>query len=162
MRERSNKECETDLECFFSVQRLHGFRQVVTHVQSQQKDELQLSCKAVYLSIATKALVVDMVATPWARHILTTRLHPQNPAFPHLRSTHLRTRSTFTDVGLPSGFSNPLSSWRQALSEQGCRNCILPPPNSACFLWKQSRHRKKAPTVAMARFTPAGCRINRS
>jgi hypothetical protein len=25
---------------FFSVQRLHGFRQVVTHVQSQQKDEL--------------------------------------------------------------------------------------------------------------------------
>ena len=24
---------------FFSVQRLHGFRQVVTHVQSQQKDE---------------------------------------------------------------------------------------------------------------------------
>ena len=128
MRERSNKECETDLECFFSVQRLHGFRQVVTHVQSQQKDELQLSCKAVYLSIATKALVVDMVATPWARHILTTRLHPQNPAFPHLRSTHLRTRSTFTDVGLPSGFSNPLPSWRQALSEQGCRNCILPPP----------------------------------
>ena len=25
---------------FFSVQRLHGFRQVVTHVQPQQKDEL--------------------------------------------------------------------------------------------------------------------------
>ena len=25
---------------FFSVQRLHGFRQVVTHVQSQQTDEL--------------------------------------------------------------------------------------------------------------------------
>ena len=25
---------------FFSVQRLHGFRQVVTHVQLQQKDEL--------------------------------------------------------------------------------------------------------------------------
>ena len=25
---------------FFSVQRLHGFRQVLTHVQSQQKDEL--------------------------------------------------------------------------------------------------------------------------
>jgi len=25
---------------FFSVQRLHGFRQVVTHIQSQQKDEL--------------------------------------------------------------------------------------------------------------------------
>jgi len=25
---------------FFSFQRLHGFRQVVTHVQSQQKDEL--------------------------------------------------------------------------------------------------------------------------
>jgi len=45
---------------FFSGQRLHGFRQVVTHVQSQQKGELQLSCKAVYLSIATKALVVDL------------------------------------------------------------------------------------------------------
>jgi len=27
---------------FFSVQRLHGFRQVVTHVQSQQKDKLQI------------------------------------------------------------------------------------------------------------------------
>ena len=45
---------------FFSVQRLHGFCQVVTHVPLQQKDELQLSCKAVYLSIATKALVVDL------------------------------------------------------------------------------------------------------
>ena len=30
--------CPTRL--FFSVQRLHGFRQVVTHIQSQQKDEL--------------------------------------------------------------------------------------------------------------------------
>ena len=29
-----------DLSQFFSVQRLHGFRQVVTHVQLQQKDEL--------------------------------------------------------------------------------------------------------------------------
>ena len=36
------------------------------------------------------------------------------------------------------------------------------PPYSACFSWKQSRHRQKTPTVAMARFTPAGCRINRS
>ena len=27
---------------FFSVQRLHGFRQVVTHVQPQQKDELSV------------------------------------------------------------------------------------------------------------------------
>ena len=27
-------------DLFFPVQRLHGFRQVVTHVQSQQKDEL--------------------------------------------------------------------------------------------------------------------------
>ena len=44
---------------FFS-QRLYGFRQVVTHVQSQQKDELQLSCKAVYLLIATKVLVMDL------------------------------------------------------------------------------------------------------
>ena len=47
---------------FFSVQRLHGFRQVVTHIQSQQKDELKLSCKAVYLSIATKVLVVNLYA----------------------------------------------------------------------------------------------------
>ena len=28
------------LDFFFPVQRLHGFRQVVTHVQSQQNDEL--------------------------------------------------------------------------------------------------------------------------
>ena len=59
----------------------------------------------------------------------------QNSTFSHLGSTHLRTRSTFTDVGLPSGFPNPLPSWRQALSEQGCGNCILPSPNSACFSW---------------------------
>ena len=36
----SNKELEFRSWLFFSVQRLHGFRQVVTHVQPQQKDEL--------------------------------------------------------------------------------------------------------------------------
>jgi len=51
---------------FYSFQRLHGFRLVVTHVQSQQKDELQLSCTAVNLSIATKVLVVDLCAVQYA------------------------------------------------------------------------------------------------
>ena len=36
------------------------------------------------------------------------------------------------------------------------------PPNSACVSWKQSGGRKEAPTVAKARATPTGCRINRS
>ena len=48
------------------------------------------------------------------------------------------------------------------LSEQGCWKSILPSPNSACFPWEQSGHRKEAPTVAVARVTPACRRINRS
>ena len=32
---------------FFSVQRLHGFRQVVTHVQPQQTSWIVIACKAV-------------------------------------------------------------------------------------------------------------------
>ena len=47
---------------FFSVQRLHGFRQVVTHIQSRQTVELQFTCRAVNLSKATKVLVVDQYA----------------------------------------------------------------------------------------------------
>ena len=43
---------------FFSVQRLHGFRQVVTHIQSRQTVELQFTCRAVNLSKATKVPVV--------------------------------------------------------------------------------------------------------
>ena len=98
------------------------------------------------------------MATPWAWHLLATRLHPQNSPFPpHLGRTHLRTRSTLTDVGPPSGFPNPLPSWRQALSEQGRGKSILPSLNSACFSWKQSRHRKEAPTVAMAVDSKPAC-----
>ena len=34
------QKCSDAFRVFFSVQRLHGFRQLVTHVQPQQKDEL--------------------------------------------------------------------------------------------------------------------------
>ena len=47
---------------FFPVQRLHGFRQVVTHIQSRQPVELKFTCRAVNLSKATKVLVVDQYA----------------------------------------------------------------------------------------------------
>ena len=50
------------LPFFFSVQRLHGFRQVVTHIQSRQPVELKFTCRAVNLSKATKVLVVDQYA----------------------------------------------------------------------------------------------------
>ena len=47
---------------FFSVQRLLGFRQVVTHIQSRQTVELYFTCRAVTLSKATKVPVVDQYA----------------------------------------------------------------------------------------------------
>ena len=99
----------------------------------------------------------------WPRHGHGIYLRPDYISpLPHLGPTHLRTRRTLADVGPPSGFPNPLPSWGQALSEQGCGKSILPSPNSACLSWKQSRNRKEAPTVAMAGSTPAGCRTNRS
>ena len=94
------------------------------------------------------------MATPWARHLLATWLHLQNSAVSHMGSTHLWTRSTFTDVSSPSGLSHPVPPWRQALPKQGRGNYILPPSSSACLLWKQSGGGKEAPTVAKARLRP--------
>ena len=48
----------------FSVQRLHGFRQVVTHVhRSKRWIEIVQGCQ---LSIATKVLVMDLYAVQYA------------------------------------------------------------------------------------------------
>jgi len=57
---RSNLEAAMRaLGIFSSVQRLHGFRQVVTHVQTAAKKlNCKLACKAVNSSIASKELVM--------------------------------------------------------------------------------------------------------
>ena len=55
---------------------------------------------------------------------------------------------------LPADFPILCLPGDKLFSEQGCGKSILPSPNSACFSWKQSRNRKEAPTVAMARSTP--------
>ena len=101
------------------------------------------------------------MATPWAWHLLATRLHPQNSTFPHLGPTHLRTRSTLANVGLPSWFPMLCLPGDKLFQSKDVEKHIA--FLQQCMLsMEQSRHREEAQTVAMARLTSAGCRTNRS
>ena len=95
------------------------------------------------------------MATPWAWMASTcgpttsTELHPSwlGPG-PSSNKEHSRRCQSFQPIS-PSCAFPVTNSFRARISKK-----------HIAFPWKQ-RHRKEAPTVAMARVTPAGCRTDR-
>ena len=101
------------------------------------------------------------MATPWARHLLATRLHRQNSPFLTWARPIFEQGALSPMSVLPADFPILCLPGDKLFQSKDVEKayCL---PNSACFSWKQSRNRKETPTVAMAGSTPAGCRTNRS
>ena len=82
------------------------------------------------------------MATPWAWHLSTTRLHPQNSTFPHLGRPIFEQRALSPMSVFPADFPSfaflETNSFRVRMLKKH-----IAFPNSACFPWEQSDIGKK-------------------